>query len=182
MADQQKPKRDRGELKQDALVEKLLPDPSQRAHLAALVGFLGKSARSGYWRLYVTARLDDYLEIPDDAIVHCDSLATPQNPLGGSRIWVPRSATFDRVQTVSRQTHAEFLQGDFVSNFLSRAGRMGAGGPAGIMAPISAVSVSVVVTVSMVLGVATISLGCMSVSPTREPSCSPGMSLNPGAC
>ncbi len=59
-----------GELSQDALVEALVPDPGSLADVVMLHGYLGKSAVEGSWRLYLTPDLDEYVEIPEDKILH----------------------------------------------------------------------------------------------------------------
>ena len=74
-------------LKQDLLVDKLRPDPSQSPSIERR-GFLGKSDKEGYWRLYLTRGLTDYVEIADTDVVHQASLATRDDPDAGSRIWI----------------------------------------------------------------------------------------------
>src|SRR2546430_3755462 len=80
------------ELKKDALVEKLVSDPAAPPDTIRLVGFLGKSSRDGYWRLYLTSQLNEYVECHEDDIVHTQSLATEQNPLAGTMAWIKRDA------------------------------------------------------------------------------------------
>ncbi|HUI94367.1 MAG TPA: hypothetical protein VLX44_01315 [Xanthobacteraceae bacterium] len=76
------------DLKQDSLVEKLRPDPNQPPSIERR-GFLGKSDRSEYSRLYLTRALTEYLEIANADIVHRE---VDKDPDAGSRIWIKQTA------------------------------------------------------------------------------------------
>jgi hypothetical protein len=122
MAGQRKPDGPQKALKQDELVEKMVPDPSQApSDLTVLTGLLGKSTKAGYWRLYTTSRFNEYLEIGEADIVHSESLSSDRNPQGGTRLWVIRDAKLRHTRTESRQVEAEFLQGKITAEFLPRA-------------------------------------------------------------
>jgi len=109
------------ELKQDALVEKLVPDPAAPPDTIRLVGFLGKGTRAGYWRLYLTSQLNEYVECHEDDVVHTQSLATEQNPLAGTMAWIKRGAKLLHSRTTSVQAQAEFFQGNIMDRFLMRS-------------------------------------------------------------
>jgi hypothetical protein len=133
MAPQPRKGSSRADLKQDPLVDKLRPDPSQPApDVASLVGFLGKASGSGRWRLYLSAELNEFVEIAEADIVASESIATERNPLGGTRLWIKRDAKLPYTRIESRQVQAEFLQGKITENFLPRAAmqRAGMGGVA----------------------------------------------------
>ncbi|GAC1349478.1 MAG: hypothetical protein NVSMB27_23000 [Ktedonobacteraceae bacterium] len=117
MEEQKEPKGDPRELRQDALVEKLMPDPSQgHPDVRMLVGFLGRSSQPEYCRLYLTPELDAYMEIPRDAIVHNQSLANEQNPMDGTRLWVKQDTEVVLCRRTNlRQRQAQFLSGEIVS-------------------------------------------------------------------
>jgi hypothetical protein len=76
------------DLTQDSLVEKLRPDPSQPPSIERR-GFLGRSDRPDYCRLYLTRALTDYLEIANADIVHRE---VDKDPDAGSRIWIKPTA------------------------------------------------------------------------------------------
>jgi hypothetical protein len=116
MADQQPEGKN---LKEDFLVEKLRSDPSQNTDVRIVTGYLGKGAQEGYWRLYISPQLNEYLEISEEDIVHNQSLATEQSPLGGTVLWIKSSSNLQYTRTISRQVQAEFLQGDMTASFLS---------------------------------------------------------------
>jgi hypothetical protein len=82
-------------LRQDPLVDRLRSDPSQPPAIA-WQGFLGRSEKEGYWRLYLSRALTDYLEIAESDIVLQESLATERDPDAGSRIWIKETAVITR--------------------------------------------------------------------------------------
>jgi hypothetical protein len=75
-------------LEQHPFVEALVPDPSQGPPNATVLrGFLGKSTTEGVWRLYLTAALDEYVEIPEADILHSRQLlaaASDEDEGGGA--------------------------------------------------------------------------------------------------
>ncbi len=116
--------------KQDALVEKLVPDPAQIPDVTVLIGFLGKSSRTGYWRLYLNPQLNHYVEGAEEDLAHSETLVTERNPLCGTMIWVRRNAVLQHTRTISRQAQAEFLEGDITRSFLAGTGITGLSYPA----------------------------------------------------
>jgi hypothetical protein len=107
------------EIKQDPLIEKLVPDPAAGPDVVVLTGFLGKSAKAGYVRLYLTPKLNDYFEIPEEGVVFTQSLKTDLNPLGGSVVWVKRETELLRTSTAPAQAQADFLRGAIAERFLA---------------------------------------------------------------
>src|SRR5438445_7994483 len=107
-------------LDEHALVKALVPDPSQGPpNATVLQGFLGKSPTNGVWRLYLSSALDEYVEIPEEDILHTQELPDGQ----GTLVWVPKSLNLQHVKTQSQQVQAEFLSGSIA------AGRLAAGAP-----------------------------------------------------
>jgi hypothetical protein len=98
-------------LKPDALTERLVPDASQIPDVRVLGGFLGKSTREGYWRLYLTPTLNEYVEFAEDDVVHSHTLESDESQLGGTVIWVRREANLQHTRSASREAQADFLQG-----------------------------------------------------------------------
>src|SRR5207237_6594412 len=96
------------ELKQDALVEKLVADPSKTTDVQVLVGFLGRSSEAGNWRLYLTPQLDSYVEFSAEDVIHTQSLATEQSPLGGTMVWLRRDATLQYTLIGTLQAQVAF--------------------------------------------------------------------------
>ncbi|MGH7507162.1 MAG: hypothetical protein ACRELX_16020, partial [Longimicrobiales bacterium] len=105
-------------LRQDALVERVVPDPAQHRPMTLLTGFVGKSARDGYWRLYLTAEFDEYVEFRDEDVENTEQLPEEQSSLGGLRVWIRKGATLEHTHITSHQVQAEFLRGGIASRFL----------------------------------------------------------------
>ena len=134
-----------------------------------MVGFLGKSARAGYWRLYLTQKLNDYIEFHEDDVVHSQSLATERNPLGGTVIWVKRDAKLLRTRTTTVQAQAEFFRGDIMSRFLVQSRRRASLGFARFMpqaGPTAGCSSPIDCT-----GLCTVGLDCPGNTGEFDPNC-----------
>lgn len=112
-------------LEPDELIKRLMPDASQVPDVRLLVGFLGKSTREGYWRLYLTLTLNEYVEFDEDDVVFSHPLEDDENRLGGTLVWVRRDANLQHTRTVSREAQADFLQGAISSSVSRRRGRFG---------------------------------------------------------
>jgi hypothetical protein len=109
-------------LEQDDLVDKLASEPSAAPpDVTMLDGFLGKSPREGFWRLYLTPQLNEHVEVAEGDIVHRESRATEQDPLRGTRLWIRRQAVLQHSRTESRQVQAEMLSGSIATQFLPLA-------------------------------------------------------------
>src|SRR5207248_7529910 len=109
MEEQKEPEGVSRELKPDALVEKLVVDPTKTPDVHVLVGFLGRSSEAGNWRLYLTPQLDSYAEFSAEDVVHTQPLDTAQSSLGGTIVWLKRNATLQHTRTETRQVQAEFV-------------------------------------------------------------------------
>jgi hypothetical protein len=121
------------ELSQDALVEALVPDPDRLPDVVMLRGYLGKSGAEGTWRLYFTAELDDYVEIPADKVLHSHRLPEDR----GTMIWVPKGLALEHKRVTSEDVQAEFLAGPITSRLRAIGSAdplgMGAADPLGII-------------------------------------------------
>ena len=110
-----------GKLKQDELVRELVPNPTQVPNAKMFVGLFGAGAQEGYWRLYYSTELKDFLEVREEDILLTRSLKTEENPLGGTALWVQAEADIQVTRRSSRETEAEFLTGHITANFLQGA-------------------------------------------------------------
>ena len=106
------------QLKQDRLVENLIPNPSDPRPTIQLTGWLGKSSKEGCWRLYLTPQLSEYVQFLDTAVVHSQPVPEDQSPLGGTMIWLDASTPLEYTQIVQRQVQADFLSGGITSEYL----------------------------------------------------------------
>jgi len=105
-------------LKPDALVESLAPDPSEPVAATRFVGFLGKSSRPGYWRLYLNPSLNDYLEVADADIIDSVQIDSETSPLGGTLLSVRPDAQVLRRREKITEARNAFLRGPITSRFL----------------------------------------------------------------
>jgi hypothetical protein len=77
-------------LRPNDFVEKVMPDPSQPAPpMTVFEGLLGKSTRSGHWRLYFGSELDLCLEF-QERDVRVESIPKEQSGLGFDlqKVWM----------------------------------------------------------------------------------------------
>ncbi|MBE5096796.1 hypothetical protein [Bacillus thuringiensis] len=109
---------DNKELKQDDIVDHLVFDPSQIPNVMMLSGFLGESSRHGYWRLYSTPELNNYVEFSEADVIHSKPLNTKQFPLGGTFVWVKKDAEIVHTHSMAYKNQSEFLTGDVANTFL----------------------------------------------------------------
>lgn len=108
-------------LNSDKLITALVADPAQVPNLKTRVGWMGKSSREGYWRLYFTLELNNYIEFRESDVVHTQSLETQLNSLGGTVVFLQREAELLHTRTTSTQAQAEWLSGDITLGHLRRA-------------------------------------------------------------
>ena len=113
------------DLKQDEVIARLVPDPADSPDVVAMVGFLGKSSRPRFWRLYHTLDLKNYVEIAEDDIVHSQSLTTELQRLGGTIIWIKSGARLKYSRSESGLAEAEFMKGEITREFLGETGTEG---------------------------------------------------------
>ena len=122
MANNERERRDREEgLRENAFVEKLVPDPSQPpVPTVVLEGLLGRSPKEDYWRLYFTSEMNRYAEFREEDVVHSEAIPKEQPPLVGleaTKVWIRRDAKIRYTRTESRQVQAEFLGGGLTEGF-----------------------------------------------------------------
>jgi hypothetical protein len=111
------------EPEQDELVEKLGLDPTKATDMVVLVGLrTAQTSRPGYVGLYLDLRGSVLVEYrAEDEIFH-RSLASEQNPLGGTMVWLRRDAELMHTRTKQRRVQADFLSGDITRGFLRDSG------------------------------------------------------------
>lgn len=110
------------EQKPDELAAELAPDPAKLPDLVVLRGYLGKSTQAGFSRLYVDVGFSEFVEVADEDVLARRSLAD-QDGLGGTMLWVKRTATVLRAAVCIAQEHAAFLTGAITAS-ASRRSRM----------------------------------------------------------
>jgi hypothetical protein len=97
------------------LAEALASDPNKPPERATkLFGFPGPAADAKSTRLWLDADLTSHIEIPNDAIIHSQTLDNDQ----GTILWVEPSATVTHSTTQSQDVQAEFLGGSIAEGNL----------------------------------------------------------------
>jgi hypothetical protein len=103
---EEKARVNRESLTEDPLVATLVPDPAKGPpNTIVLRGYLGKGSTPRVWRLYLTARLDEYAEIQEDDILHRVSLPDDQ----GTVIWVTRTTPVQYVRVQMQEIPANLV-------------------------------------------------------------------------
>jgi hypothetical protein len=109
-------------IRYDEWVKSIRPDPKDVSDLYVVVsGFIGVSSVSGHVRLYTDEALNNFIEIPENEIVH--NIELKDSTLGGSKLWVNSDAVFIYGDPKEkRRPKSSFLQGNLVAKKLSDDG------------------------------------------------------------
>jgi len=108
-------------IKPHPLVEALVPDPSQPPVKATrLFGYPGAGTDDGTTRLYQDLDLTSFVDIPNDAILHSQTLEND----AGTLVWVDPSATVRHSTVQSHEVQADFLSGGIQEAHLAAAAGM----------------------------------------------------------
>jgi hypothetical protein len=108
-------------LKQDSLIDRITPDPTKQQASIQVTGWLGHGGAEGTWNLYLTPKLDDYIQFSEQDVVHSQSLPTDYSPLGGTIVWLRAGTSIQHVQVGTLQAQADFLAGGITSTYLAGA-------------------------------------------------------------
>ncbi len=117
--------------KEDDFVSKVVKNPKEPADALLLQGFLGASSEEGYTRLYFDPQLSDYVEIPNDAILHVQEIPKEQSPLGGNLVWIRRDAEVIHGKVGPDRLKAKFLEGRIQQEYMKDVQFAGGGAGAG---------------------------------------------------
>ncbi|HEY6346015.1 MAG TPA: hypothetical protein VIY49_31390 [Bryobacteraceae bacterium] len=128
MADGEKSK-----VRLDAFTAKVVLDPKNPGDSLLLTGFLGAAADSKQTRIYWDPSLSSYVDVDTADIIHAEPLPKEHSPLGGSYIWVKRSAEVS-VSAGGQTTKSKFFQGPVMSAYGGTFGAAGAGAGMAVMA------------------------------------------------
>jgi hypothetical protein len=120
----------------DAFVKAVRPDSKATESTVFLEGFIGESSLADHFRLYSDASLNDFVEIPTNAVVHSIANSKEESALGGSKIWVKKDAIFTYGNpAMDNRPQASFLDGDLYQGYMDNmfqadtsGGNMGAMG------------------------------------------------------
>src|SRR5215471_4872414 len=122
---------ERTKVRLDAFTSKVVPDPKNPSESLLLTGFLGESSESKQTRIYWDASMGSYVDVDTADIIHSEPLPKEQSPLGGSYIWVKRSAEVSMGSMGGSTAKGKFFQGPLMTAY---GGTFGAAGGTGAQA------------------------------------------------
>lgn len=135
MAEQEKPR-----FEYDDWVGAVRPDPRNTDKLTLLQGYIGKSSEAGHIRVYSDESLNNFVEVPEDAIVYAQKVSESESALGGSKLWLRSDSvvTYGDPKSANRPK-STFLEGDIMQQYAAfgqpdttmMAGAMGQGDTTG---------------------------------------------------
>ncbi|GAB3642323.1 hypothetical protein [Spirosoma arcticum] len=107
-----------GKYAYDDWVGQVRPDPRNIDPLTLMQGYIGQSSESGHIRVYSDESLNDFVEVPEDAIVHAQQLSPSESSLGGSKLWLRSDAVivYGDPKSVNRP-RTTFLEGDLMQQY-----------------------------------------------------------------
>ena len=106
-------------IKYDAFVKAVRPDPKSTENTVYLEGFIGESSIPNHFRLYSDASLNDFVEIPTDAVIHSIAHSKEESPLGGSKLWVKQDAIYTYGNpAMANRPQGSFLDGDLYQGYM----------------------------------------------------------------
>lgn len=105
-------------LRYDEFVKNIRPDPKSNDPLVMLQGYIGKSDLDGHVRVYSDPALSDFIDLPEREICYADPVKPEEDPLGGSRLWVRKTAVFTTGDpNLANRIKSSFLEGDLLNAF-----------------------------------------------------------------
>jgi hypothetical protein len=112
----------------DNFIRRIVTDPKNVPDVMLLTGYLGASSEEAHERLYLSADLTNYVEIPNTAILHQAPLPKEQDAHGGVTLWVKKDAALQYKMAPAAQALANYFAGAI------QAGAQGAPGGGGAAA------------------------------------------------
>ncbi len=112
-------KNEKVSIKYDAFVKAVRPDSKSTEDTVHLEGFIGESSVPDHFRLYSDASLNEFVEIPTDAVLHAIANSKEESPLGGSKLWIKKSAVYTYGNpAMTNRPQASFLDGDLMQGYM----------------------------------------------------------------
>jgi hypothetical protein len=96
-------------------VAKIVKDPKNPPATLMLKGFLGASSEDKHTRIYFDPHLSSYAEIPNDAILHTQEVAT-EDGLGATHVWIARDAQLIYGSAAQERPKGTFLEGPIMQD------------------------------------------------------------------
>lgn len=99
-------------------VAKIVKDPKNPPATLMLTGYLGASSEDKHTRLYFDPHLNNYVEIPDDAILHKQD-AKSDDGLGAAHVWIVRDARLIYGPANLQRPKGTFLEGPIMRDHMA---------------------------------------------------------------
>jgi hypothetical protein len=106
------------DLKPHPIVERLVKDPGAPPETSQFLGYIGQSSRPEHVRVYVSLALDEFVDVPEAAVLHAEDVPDTELAHGGTRLWVDARAEVIHEIRQSERTEARFLEGSIASAHL----------------------------------------------------------------
>jgi hypothetical protein len=127
-------KKEKVSIKYDAFVKAVRPDAKSTEDTVHLEGFIGESSVPDHFRLYSDASLNEFVEIPTDAVLHAIANSKEESHLGGSKLWIKKSAVYTYGNpAMTNRPQASFLDGDLMQGYMDSMYQPDAGAGMGNM-------------------------------------------------
>lgn len=101
----------------DPFVAKIVTDPKQHVDTSLLQGYLGSSSEDNSTRIYLDPALSQYMDVPNEQIIHVEPLPKDQSPLGGSFIWLRKDAEVVTGKAGGQRRKSTFLEGSLQAEY-----------------------------------------------------------------
>lgn len=76
----------------DDWVAKLAADPNKKPDVVVVTGFCGTAPEGKSVRVFLNAELQNWVDVPVEAVLHREAIPKSVSPLGGSYLWIDKSA------------------------------------------------------------------------------------------
>jgi len=106
----------------DSFISKVVTDPANVPDTLLLAGWLGDSSLPNHTRLYFDPQLGNYVEIPDDAILHAQDQPAGSSLPGASYVWIKKEALLTH-KTSTDKARSKFLEGPIAQQYGYGAGQ-----------------------------------------------------------
>ena len=112
-------------LQEHPLVARTTDREGGEASTVKLIGYLGRDAEDGFWRVYFTPQLETYVRVREQDVIASAPHPAEQGQLARSVLYVTESGDLEQVTPLKRDMQAGFLGGQYVAG-MSRAAPGGA--------------------------------------------------------
>ena len=118
-------------IKLDEVTARVVADPKAPGDAILVTGFLGESSEPEHIRIYWDASMGSYIDADTADIVHTEPIPKDQSPLGGSYIWLKRTAPGLSGDKGGHPMTGRFFEGPLMAAYGTQFGGAAPAGVAG---------------------------------------------------